>query len=150
MAKISSLSLKPEQQASLATTNTEQYVYGLGRRKSASARVRLQPGKGNVSVNGAKLNEYFTRSDHQTSVLAPLKLVAKHDLHDVSVLVDGGGITGQAEAVRLGIARALAASDEAVRVTLKKAGFLTRDSRVTERKKYGLKSARRAPQWSKR
>ncbi len=127
------------------------YVYAVGRRKSAKAQVKLmETGKGNITVNGKNLKDYFTYFILQETVVAPLKTAQEDNLHDVSVSVLGGGPLGQAEAIRLGIARALIKWNEAFKPVLKKMGFLTRDPRVKERKKFGLKKARRAPQWSKR
>ena len=123
----------------------------LGRRKEAVARVRLIPGTGQWRINGRTLEDYFPNKVHQQIVNSPLKLVDVEGRFDVVARINGGGITGQAGALRLGIARALNAIDaEHNRPALKKAGFLTRDPRVVERKKYGLKKARKAPQYSKR
>ncbi|MCI6756285.1 MAG: 30S ribosomal protein S9 [Lachnospiraceae bacterium] len=125
--------------------------YGTGRRKSSVARVFMTPGKGNITVNGKSLDEYFGLETLKRIVLQPLAATGTADQFDVKVTVKGGGTTGQAGAVRHGIARALNEADrEAYRPILKKEGFLTRDSRMKERKKYGLKAARRAPQFSKR
>ena len=124
---------------------------GTGRRKEAVARVRLVPGTGNWTINGKSLEEYFPNKVHQQTANSPFVALDLDKAYDVMALVDGGGPSGQAGAVRLGIARALNEIDaEAHRPTLKKAGFLTRDPRVKERKKYGLKKARKAPQYSKR
>ena len=123
----------------------------LGRRKEAVARVRLVPGTGQWKINGRTLEEYFPNKVHQQLVNSPLKLVEVEGRFDVVARITGGGSSGQAGALRLGIARALNAIDaEANRPALKKAGFLTRDARVVERKKAGLKKARKAPQYSKR
>ena len=123
----------------------------LGRRKEAVARVRLVPGTGQWRINGRTLEEYFPNKVHQQIAASPLKLVAVEGRFDVIARITGGGVTGQAGALRLGIARALNAIDaEHNRPALKKAGFLTRDPRVVERKKAGLKKARKAPQYSKR
>lgn len=125
--------------------------YGTGRRKEAVARVRLVPGTGKWTINGRTLEEYFPSRLLQREVNSPIVLLKLEGKFDVVVLVDGGGTTGQAGAIRLGVARALNAIDcDANRVALKKAGFLTRDARVVERKKAGLHKARRAPQFSKR
>ena len=125
--------------------------YGTGRRKEAVARVRLIPGSGKWSINGHTLEEYFPSKLHQREVNSPIVLLKLENKFDVVVRVEGGGVTGQAGAVRLGVARALNAIDrDANRTALKKAGFLTRDARVVERKKAGLHKARRAPQFSKR
>lgn len=123
----------------------------LGRRKEAIARVRLVPGTGEWKINGRTLEGYFPNKVHQQLVSSPLKVVDVEGRFDIVVRVTGGGVSGQAGAVRLGIARALNAIDEEHnRPALKKAGFLTRDARVVERKKAGLKKARKAPQYSKR
>lgn len=125
--------------------------YGTGRRKEAVARVRLIPGSGKWSINGHTMEEYFPSKLHQREVNSPIVLLKLENKFDVVVRVEGGGVTGQAGAVRLGVARALNAIDrDANRPALKKAGFLTRDARVVERKKAGLHKARRAPQFSKR
>lgn len=122
----------------------------IGRRKRAGARARLQPGSGNIIINGKPLSVYFPYFEWQDIVRAPLKAVAKENDLDVSVKVAGGGTKGQAVAAQHGIARALLIWNETWRKTLKTNGFLRRDPRVKERKKPGLKRARRAPQWSKR
>ncbi len=128
----------------------EQY-YGTGRRKSSVARVYLVPGNGNITINGRNIDEYFGLDTLKLIVRQPLVLTKTVDKFDVNVNVQGGGFTGQAGAIRHGISRALLEVDtEAYRADLKAAGFLTRDSRMKERKKYGLKAARRAPQFSKR
>ena len=122
-----------------------------GRRKEAVARVRLVPGSGTVTVNGRPLDVYFPNKVHQQVALSPLVELGQEDAYDVVARLHGGGVTGQAGALRLGIARALNEIDvEANRPVLKKAGFLTRDPRVKERRKAGLKKARKAPQYSKR
>ena len=124
---------------------------GLGRRKNAIARVRIVPGSGKWKINGRTLEDYFPNKVHQQLVNSPLKLVDVEGRFDVVARITGGGVSGQAGALRLGIARALNAVDEEHnRPALKKAGFLTRDARVVERKKAGLKKARKAPQYSKR
>jgi small subunit ribosomal protein S9 len=122
----------------------------LGRRKEAIARVRLVPGTGTWKINGRTLEEYFPNKVHQQLVNSPLHLVDVEGRFDVIARITGGGVSGQAGALRLGIARALIEIEADDRPALKKAGFLTRDPRVTERKKYGLKKARKAPQYSKR
>ena len=128
----------------------EQY-YGTGRRKSSVARVRLVPGNGKVTINGRDIDEYFGLDTLKVIVRQPLTVTSTVGNFDVIANVEGGGFTGQAGAIRHGIARALLEVDsDAYRATLKAAGFLTRDSRMKERKKYGLKAARRAPQFSKR
>ena len=124
--------------------------FGTGRRKSSVARVRLMPGEGNVLINGRTLDSYFGYETLKREVLRPLVITDTQGKYDVIVKVEGGGFTGQAGAIRHGISRALLEVDAELRPILKKAGFLTRDPRMKERKKYGLKSARRAPQFSKR
>ncbi|MBC8529880.1 30S ribosomal protein S9 [Christensenellaceae bacterium NSJ-44] len=126
-----------------------QYI-GTGRRKTAIARVRLVPGEGKVLINKRDINDYFGLETLKMTVMAPLNLTQTAGRFDVLVNVRGGGLTGQAGAIRHGIARSLIKADADLRPALKKAGFLTRDSRMKERKKYGLKAARRAPQFSKR
>ena len=129
---------------------TQHYYYGTGRRKTAVARVRLYPGNGAFTVDGKPLPEVFPRQAWQTTILQPLSLTGQAGQFNVSVKVAGGGIVGQTGAIRHGIARALVRVDEALKPALRKAGFLTRDPRVKERKKYGLKRARKAPQYTKR
>ena len=124
--------------------------YGTGRRKKSIARVYLEPGKGTITINKRSLDEYFGLETLKVIVCQPLEAVNAADKYDVTVTVRGGGFTGQAGAVRHGIARALCEADADNRPALKKAGYLTRDPRMKERKKYGLKGARRAPQFSKR
>ena len=124
--------------------------YGTGRRKKAVARVRLLPGNGNIVINKRSIDEYFDREVLRTLVRQPLVLTETEGKYDVIVNVRGGGTTGQAGAIRHGIARALLTVDGDLRGPLKRAGFLTRDPRMKERKKYGLKKARKAPQFSKR
>ena len=127
------------------------FFYGTGRRKKSIARVRLIPGKGDIKINGRTLDEYFGLETLKIIVNQPLVLTKTEGKFDVIVNVIGGGFTGQAGAIRHGISRALLEADEETyRPLLKKAGFLTRDPRMKERKKYGLKGARRAPQFSKR
>ena len=130
--------------------NNENYFYGTGRRKSSVARVRLLPGSGNVTINGRTMDEYFGLETLKLLVRQPLELTGTLGKFDVIVNVVGGGVSGQAGAIRHGITRALIESDESLKPVLKKAGFVTRDPRMKERKKYGLKAARRAPQFSKR
>jgi len=133
------------------SSSVQEYYYGTGKRKTAVARVRLyKNGKGDLTVNKVEGAKYFTLTKLLSVLNAPLRLTSLTRKFDISVKVDGGGIVAQAEAIRHGIARALLKYDEALRLTLKKAGFLTRDPRVKERKKPGLKKARRAPQFSKR
>ena len=124
--------------------------YGTGRRKNSIARVRLVPGEGKILVNDRTLDEYFCKKTLEMIVKQPIKLTDTEGKFDILAKVLGGGISGQAGAIRLGIARALLKVDISLRPALKKAGFLTRDPRMKERKKYGLKAARRAPQFSKR
>ncbi len=125
-------------------------VRATGRRKEAIVRVRLVPGGGNWKLNGRTLDDYFPNKVHQQLVSEPFKTVEKTEQYDVIATLRGGGVSGQAGALRLGIARALIELEGEDRPALKKAGFLTRDARVKERKKYGLKKARKAPQYSKR
>ena len=124
--------------------------YGTGRRKKSVARVRLVPGSGAITVNGRDIDAYFGLETLKVVVKQPLELTGTTGKFDVLVNVSGGGFTGQAGAIRHGISRALLEVDEEYRATLKAAGYLTRDPRMKERKKYGLKAARRAPQFSKR
>ena len=128
---------------------TQQH-YGTGRRKSSTARVFLRSGKGNITVNERPLDTFFGRETSRMIVRQPLELTQNQDKFDVMVTVEGGGMTGQAGAIRLGIARALVEYDEALKSPLRKAGFMTRDAREVERKKVGLHKARRATQYSKR
>ncbi|MBC8591552.1 30S ribosomal protein S9 [Wansuia hejianensis] len=123
---------------------------GTGRRKTSVARVRLVPGNGNFTINNKDIEEYFDYETLRTIAREPLTITDTLDKFDVLVNVHGGGFTGQAGAIRHGVARALIESDEELRPTLKKAGHLTRDPRMKERKKYGLKKARKSPQFSKR
>jgi len=123
---------------------------GTGRRKEAIARVRIQPGSGEWLINGRKLDEYFPNKVHQQLISEPFVTLGAEDQFDVIARITGGGVTGQAGALRLGIARSLVLVDPENRPVLKRAGFLTRDARIKERKKYGLKKARKAPQYSKR
>ncbi|MBP5207638.1 MAG: 30S ribosomal protein S9 [Clostridia bacterium] len=130
--------------------DTKPYLYGTGRRKSSVARVRLYSGDGKVVINGRSIDEYFGLDTLKLIVRQPLVLTATEGKYDVICTVAGGGVTGQAGAIRHGISRALLQAGDELRPALKKAGFLTRDPRMKERKKYGLKAARRAPQFSKR
>ena len=127
-----------------------QQHYGTGRRKSSAARVFLRKGNGEIIVNGKPLDEFFGRKTSSMIVRQPLELTEMNDKFDIKVTVSGGGITGQAGAIRLGIARALVEYDENLKIQLRKAGFMTRDAREVERKKVGLHKARRATQFSKR
>ena len=133
----------------MAKKATEKF-YGTGRRKSSIARVYVMPGKGNITINKRDINDYFGLETLKVVVRQPLTLLEATEKYDVIVSVHGGGTTGQAGAIRHGLARALCKVDADNRPALKKAGFLTRDPRMKERKKYGLKKARRAPQFSKR
>ncbi len=128
----------------------QQYYEGVGRRKTSTARVRIMSGTGQFVVNGKPLEEYFPRLGDKDLILEPLRTVAMEGKLDVSVLVSGGGISGQAGAVRHGLARALLAMDPSLRPVLRQRGFLTRDARMKERKKPGLKRARKAPTYTKR
>ena len=121
-----------------------------GRRKEAVARVRLRPGTGTITINSRAFDNYFTSATLRQMVMEPLRLTDQQQTYDIDVTIEGGGTAGQAGALRLGIARSLLELDEATRPALKKAGLLTRDSRKKESKKYGLKKARKAPQYSKR
>jgi small subunit ribosomal protein S9 len=124
--------------------------WGTGRRKKAVARVRLVPGDGNITINERNFENFFPNKTSRLIVLQPMELTEMSGRFDIVCRVSGGGVTGQAGAVRLGIARALIKADSELRPRLKKAGFLTRDPRMVERKKYGLHKARKAPQYSKR
>ncbi len=135
----------------MAQTLNKNYFYGTGRRKTAIARVRLLPGTGNFIVNGKGLTEYFGgRQLNEIVIMQPLRLTNRAGQYNISVKVVGGGTSGQVGAVRHGIARALIQADETLRPLLKKNGLLTRDARAKERKKPGLKRARKAPQYTKR
>ncbi len=129
---------------------TSSYFYGTGRRKSSVARVRVYPGTGKITINDRDIDDYFGLETLKLIVRQPLNLTGTIDKFDIVCRVSGGGVTGQAGAIRHGISRALLQFNEELRPELKKAGFLTRDPRMKERKKYGLKGARRAPQFSKR
>jgi len=126
------------------------YYEGIGRRKRATARVRLYPGDGQIAINDKPLNQYFGRFQDQEQAIEPLKLTHNEGRFNLMAVVRGGGITGQAQAIRQGLARALQIVDPDLRTMLREAGFLTRDSREKERKKVGLKRARKAPQYTKR
>jgi small subunit ribosomal protein S9 len=121
-----------------------------GRRKEAVARVRLRPGTGTITINSRAFDNYFTSATHRQIVMEPLRLLDAQQSWDIDATIEGGGVAGQAGALRLGIARSLIEVDEGHRPSLKKAGLLTRDARKKETKKYGLKKARKAPQYSKR
>lgn len=130
--------------------DSKPYFYGTGRRKKSVARVRVYPGTGSIVINDRDIDDYFGLETLKLIVRQPLTLTDTLDKFDIICRVAGGGVTGQAGAIRHGLSRALLQYDENIRPTLKKAGFLTRDPRMKERKKYGLKGARRAPQFSKR
>jgi small subunit ribosomal protein S9 len=121
-----------------------------GRRKQAVARVRFRPGDGKITINRRAFEEYFTSATHRMVVTDPLRLTNTAESYDIDATIDGGGVSGQANALRLGIARSLIGVDPELRSALKRAGFLTRNAREKESKKYGLKKARKAPQYSKR
>jgi len=125
-------------------------VQSTGRRKEAVARVRFREGEGKITVNGRDVTEFFPTATHRMILSEPLRLTQHEETYDIDATIDGGGVTGQAGALRLGIARALITLDPELRAVLKRAGFLTRDDRKKESKKYGLKKARKAPQYSKR
>ena len=129
---------------------TKKYYYGLGRRKESTAKARVFSGKGEFIVNGQPAKDYFGHDSLLEKLRQPLILINKDQTFDINLKVHGGGKTGQADAARLAIAKALVEMDKELRTTLKKAGFLKRDARVKERKKYGLKRARKAPQFTKR
>ncbi len=129
---------------------TKPHFYGTGRRKSSVARVRLYTGTGTITINDRDIDDYFGLETLKLIVRQPLELTGLLGKYDIVVRVNGGGVSGQAGAIRHGISRALLQADIELRPALKKAGFLTRDPRMKERKKYGLKAARRAPQFSKR
>lgn len=129
---------------------TEKFFYATGRRKTSSARVFLKPGKGNITINGKKAEDYLTRMQSRMVIVQPLDLLNQIGKFDAKITVAGGGESGQAGAIRLGITRALIAFNEEFKATLKKAGFITRDPRMVERKKYGKAGARRRFQYSKR
>ena len=131
-------------------TSAKPYFYGTGRRKKSVARVRIYPGTGSITINGKDVDEYFGLETLKLIINQPFGVTGTVGKFDIVANVNGGGISGQAGAIRHGVARALLAADEANRPALKQAGFLTRDPRMKERKKYGLKGARRAPQFSKR
>jgi small subunit ribosomal protein S9 len=125
-------------------------VQTTGRRKGAVARVRLRPGTGTITINTREVANYFPSKAHQMILSEPLRITSTDETYDVEATLHGGGVSGQAGALRLGIARALVEIDPEMRTTLKRAGFLSRDQREKESKKYGLKKARKAPQYSKR
>lgn len=126
------------------------YFYGTGRRKTATARVRLMPGNGTIIINGIPYEELIPRLEHRRAIMQPLLVTDSADKYNVVAKVEGGGISGQSGAISHGIARALVKANESLKPLLRKYGLLTRDSRVKERKKAGLKRARKAPQYTKR
>jgi small subunit ribosomal protein S9 len=130
--------------------STPAFYYGTGRRKTAVARVRLLPGEGEIIVNGRTMDQHFGNAVNETDVRMPFRVTNTDGRFNTMVKVEGGGVTGQAGAIRHGIARALLQIDESNRLPLRQAGLLTRDPRMKERKKYGLKRARKAPQYTKR
>ncbi|MEA2024474.1 MAG: 30S ribosomal protein S9 [Actinomycetota bacterium] len=129
---------------------TKPLVQATGRRKTSVARVRLLDGTGQFTLNGKSLDDYFPESAHRLRVMEPLKITELEGRYDINATLEGGGTTGQSDALRLGISRAIVEIDPELRQILKKAGFLRRDDRKVERKKYGLRKARRAPQFTKR
>ena len=131
-------------------TSAKPYFYGTGRRKHSVARVRIVPGTGQITINKRNIDDYFGLETLKLIVKQPFELTGTTGKFDIICLTHGGGFSGQAGAIRHGVAKALIQSDESLRSALKRAGFLTRDPRMKERKKYGLKAARRAPQFSKR
>jgi small subunit ribosomal protein S9 len=131
-------------------TSAKPYFYGTGRRKSSVARVRVYPGSGSITINGKDIDQYFGLETLKLIINQPFEVTGTMGKFDIVANVAGGGLSGQAGAIRHGVARALLLADETFRSPLKKAGFLMRDPRMKERKKYGLKAARRAPQFSKR
>lgn len=136
--------------APAAPAGKPSYIWGVGRRKSAVARVRVAPGTGRIEINGRSLNEYFTNERDRKSIFGPLEVTNTGGKMDVLVNADGGGPTGQTGAIVMGLGRALAKYDNSLEAPLRGAGFLTRDSRMKERKKYGQRGARRRFQFSKR
>jgi small subunit ribosomal protein S9 len=132
------------------TMSIPAFYSGTGRRKTAIARVRLLPGEGEIVINGRSLEEHFGNAVNESDVRLPFRVTGTEGRFNVMIKVEGGGVTGQAGAIRHGIARALLELDENNRLALRQAGYLTRDPRVKERKKYGLKRARKAPQYTKR
>ena len=142
--------LVPESQTTSAPTAKPTYIWGVGRRKTSVARVRVAPGTGKIEINGRTLNEYFTNERDRKSIFGPLEVTNTGGKMDVLVAADGGGPTGQTGAIVMGLGRALAKFDNSLEVALRGAGFLTRDSRMKERKKYGQRGARRRFQFSTR
>ena len=132
------------------TTPTGKYTYATGKRKCAFAQVRLYKGKGNITINGKDIKDHVDTAELIENINFPFKLTGTEKKYDVTIVINGGGVSAQSDAIRHGIARGLVEEDEAYKATLKKAGLLTRDNRKKERKKFGLKKARKAPQFSKR
>jgi small subunit ribosomal protein S9 len=150
-AKAKTEKVEKEMEVAAETSKGGSYLYAIGRRKTAIAKVRLiKNGKGLMTVNGRPMEEFFTTHESRSMIVAPIKIAGLEGAVDVSADVVGGGIMGQADAIRLGISRALCELNPTYRKTLKKLGYLKRDPRAKERKKPGLRKARRAPQWSKR
>jgi len=144
------VSLSEEEIISVEEEVPVEYVWGLGRRKTSTARVRLRRGGGKISVNGKDLNDFFCEDRDRLNIRGPFTVTKTLGMYDCIAKVSGGGFTGQAGAITLGIARALVKTDENLAAQLREAGYLTRDARMIERKKYGLHKARRATQFSKR
>ncbi len=143
--------VKTAKTATKLPARTGEFFYAAGNRKTSVARVRLyEKGTGLIEINGMKIEEYIGVPDKRDSIKAPLRITGHSKTFDITVKTSGGGKSGQADAIRHGISKALLTFDPSLRITLKRAGFLTRDPRMKERKKYGLHRARRAPQWSKR
>ena len=136
--------------AAVATPKLNDATYATGKRKDSVARVYLMPGKGNITVNGKSSNEYFRRAVLQMIIAQPFEVTKRESAYDIVAMVEGGGLSGQADAVKHGISKALEKIEPELRAALKSAGFLTRDSRVVERKHYGYRKARRSTQFSKR
>ena len=136
--------------AAVATPKLNEATYATGKRKDSVARVYLMPGKGNITVNGKTSNEYFRRAVLQMIIAQPFEVTKRESAYDIVAMVEGGGLSGQAGAVKHGISKALEKAEPELRAALKSAGFLTRDSRVVERKHYGYRKARRSTQFSKR
>ncbi len=134
----------------MAAAAVEKFYYATGRRKTSSARVYLKQGKGKVTINGKKSDDYLTRLQSRMVIMQPIELLGQAEKFDLKITVEGGGESGQAGAIRHGVTRALIAFNEEFKAELKKAGFVTRDPRMVERKKYGIRGARRRGQYSKR
>ena len=141
---------KTAAKAAVATPKLNEATYATGKRKDSVARVYLMPGKGNITVNGKTSNEYFRRAVLQMIIAQPFEVTKRESAYDIVAMVEGGGLSGQAGAVKHGISKALEKAEPELRAALKSAGFVTRDSRVVERKHYGYRKARRSTQFSKR